>query len=95
MIEMSGDVTSGAMTLNMTSDVTPSGITFDSSKQGQHFNFTDYDATNLNGIDEHTLYYDWLADSMTTSHIINWHDIFKTFEPIKNTPITGVGGLRA
>jgi hypothetical protein len=41
------------------------------------------------------LYYDWLADSATTSHIVNWRDIFKTYKPIKNTPITGVGGLRA
>jgi hypothetical protein len=52
-------------------EVTPGGITFDSSKQGQHFNFEDHDVTNYNGIDECTLYYDWLADSATTSHIIN------------------------
>jgi hypothetical protein len=93
MIKMSGDVTPGMMTLKTTSDVTCGRITFDSSEQGQHFNFADYDVTNYSGIDEHTLYYDWLADSATTSHIVNRHDIFKTFEPIKNTPIAGVGGL--
>jgi len=75
--------------------VAPGGITFDSSEQGQHFNFKNHDVTNFNGIDERTLYYDWLADSATTSHIVNWRDIFKTYEPVKNTPITGVGGLRA
>jgi hypothetical protein len=36
-----------------------------------------------------------LADSVTTSHIVNPRDIFKTFEPVQNTPITSVGGLRA
>ena len=81
------------MTLKTTSDVAHGRITFDSLEQGQHFNFSDYDVTNYSGIDEHTLYYDWLADSTTTSHIVNRRDIFKTFEPVQNTPITGVGGL--
>jgi len=95
MIETTSDVTPGAMTLETTSDVARGGITFDSSEQGQHFNFADYDVTNYSGIDERTLYYDWLADSATTSHIVNQRDIFKTFEPIQNTPITGIGGLQA
>ncbi len=77
----------------MTGDVAPSGIVFNSSEHGQHFNFADYDVTNYNGIDECTLYYDWLADSVTTSHIVNQQDIFKTYEPVKDTPITSVGGL--
>ncbi len=77
----------------MTGDVAPSGIVFNSSEHGQHFNFADYDVTNYNGIDECTLYYDWLADSVTTSHIVNRQDIFKTYEPVKDTPITGIGGL--
>jgi len=93
MIETSGDVAPGAMTLETTSNVAPSRITFNSSKQGQHFYFADYDVTNYNEIDERTLYYNWLANSVTTSHIVNWCDIFKTFKPIKNTPITGIGGL--
>jgi len=75
--------------------IAPGGIIFDSSEQGQHFNFNTYDATNFNEIDERALYYDWLADSMTTSHIVNRHDIFKTYEPIKNTLITSVRGLQA
>src|SRR5216683_3861888 len=28
------------------------------------------------------------------SHIVNWHNIFKSYKPIQDTPITGVGGLR-
>ncbi len=70
-----------------------SGITFNSSEKGQYFNFANHDVTSYNGIDEHTLYYDWLADSATTLHIMNQHDVFKMFKPIKNTPITGIGGL--
>jgi hypothetical protein len=44
--------------IEMANEVAPSGITFDSSEQGQHFNFADHDVTNYNGIDERTLYYD-------------------------------------
>jgi hypothetical protein len=80
MIEEPGIVASG-------------GIVFDSLKHGQHFNFNSHDATNFNGIDERTLYYVQLADSTTTSHIVNQHNVFKTYEPIKDTPITSIGGL--
>jgi hypothetical protein len=58
MIETSDDVVPGTMTLDTTSDIARGGITFDSSEQGQHFNFSDYDVTNYSGIDERTLYYD-------------------------------------
>ena len=64
-----------AIMIKMPGNVAPGRITFNSSEHGQHFNFTDYNVTNYNGIDEHTLYYDWLADSATTSHIVNWHDV--------------------
>ena len=82
MIEEPGIVASG-------------GIVFDSLKHGQHFNFNSHNATNFNGIDERTLYYVQLADSTTTSHIVNQHNVFKTYEPIKDTPITSIGGLWA
>ena len=84
-----------AVTIEEPGVVAPGGIVFDSSEHGQHFNFDSHDATNFNGIDERTLYYVWLADSATTSHIVNRRDVFKTYEPVKDTPITGVGGLRA
>jgi len=79
--------------IEMTGDVTPGRIIFDLSKQRQNFNFKDYNVTNYNGIDKRTLYYNWLANSTTTSHIVNHHNIFKTFESVKNTPITSIGGL--
>ncbi len=91
---MDSNTQHSAVMIEETDDVTPGGIAFDSSEHGQHFNFADYDVTNYNGIDKHTLYYDWLANSVMTSHIVNKQDIFKTYKPVKDTPITGVGGLR-
>jgi len=92
---MDSDSQHSAIVIEMTGDAAPGGIIFDSSEQGQNFNFKNYDVTNYNGIDECTLYYNWLADSATTSHIVNQHDVFKMFNPVNNTLITGVGGLQA
>jgi hypothetical protein len=50
---------------------TSRGITFNSSESGQYFNFNNKDVANYSMNDESTLYYDWLADSATTSHITN------------------------
>ncbi len=68
---MDSDSQHSAIVIEMTGNAAPGGIIFDSSEQGQNFNFENYDVTNYNGIDERTLYYDWLADSATTSHIVN------------------------
>ena len=48
-------------------DADMGGIVFDESEIGQYSSFDDYDGIN----DERVLYYDWLADSATTSHICN------------------------
>jgi len=40
------------------------------------------------------LYYDWLMDSATTSHICNDCEAFATYKPLTNVPIQGVGGLK-
>ena len=45
--------------------------------------------------DERVIYYDWLADSTTTSHICNAHDAFITYVPIEPIPVMGVGNIRA
>jgi len=76
-------------------EVSSGGITFDPSKHGQYFNFNNENVADYNENDEHTLYYNWLADSTTTSHITNRRDTFMTYVPIQDTPITGVGGLQA
>ncbi len=82
------------VTIEEIGDVTLGGITFDALERDQYFNFENHNVTNFNRIDERTLYYVWLADSATTSHIVNQHNVFKSFTPIENTPITGIGGLQ-
>jgi len=74
-------------------EVSLGGITFDPSEHGQYFNFDNENVTDYNVNDEHTLYYDWLANSVTTSHITNRCNTFVTYVPIQDTPITRVGGL--
>jgi hypothetical protein len=44
---------------------------FNKSKEGQYYNIQEYDSCNMTGINEHVLYYNWLADSVTTSHVTN------------------------
>ena len=36
--------------------------------------------------------YDWLADSASTHHISNHHELFHTFEPTPGATVHGVGG---
>jgi hypothetical protein len=63
-------------------EIKSGGITFDASERGQFFNFDNKNVTNSSINDERTLYYDWLANSATTSHIMNQRDTFMTYEPI-------------
>src|SRR5215204_5815311 len=44
-------------------------------------------------IQERVLWYDWLADSATTSHVTNMRDAFISFKPI-NTLVNGVGNAK-
>jgi hypothetical protein len=67
----------------------------DDEGEWEYHNFNSYDVNNYDSIDEHVIYYDWLADSATTSHICNEHEAFLSYVPIKDVPITGVGGLQA
>jgi len=76
-------------------EVSSGGITFDPSEHGQYFNFDNKNVADYNENDKHTLYYNWLANSMTTSHITHRHDTFITYVPIQDTLITGVRGLQA
>jgi len=58
-------------TIEEVKEVTLGGITFNALECGQFFNFNNKNVANSSINDEHTLYYDWLANSMTTSHITN------------------------
>ncbi len=63
-------------------EITSRGITFDASENGQFFNFSNNNMANYSVNNESTLYYDWLADSTTTSHITNQCDTFMTYKSI-------------
>jgi hypothetical protein len=69
-------------TIKEVEEVTLGGITFDALEHGQFFNFNNKNVANSSINDERTLYYDWLANSATTSHITNQCDTFVTYEPI-------------
>jgi hypothetical protein len=70
--------------LNVEEVTSQGGVTsmsINTSEIGQHYN----------GIKESIIYYDWYADSATSTHVTNKRDIFTTFEPLKNTNVVGVG----
>ena len=60
----------------------------------ERHNFDAYDPCNFE-IDDHLIYYDWLADTATTSHVTNMRDAFISFQSLQNTPVDGVGGATA
>jgi len=68
-------------------------ISFDPAEEGQVFNFDDPNVTNADEYDERLIFYDWLADSATTSHVCNRREAFTRFHPTSATTVTGVGNL--
>jgi hypothetical protein len=65
-------------------------VTFNTSNK-----FGDCNDCNLDENDEHVLYYDWLADSATTSHVTNQRDAFTSYQPAQGTAVAGVGNVKA
>ena len=75
-----------------TTQVTGSSkIMFDPSEEG--INFDDHDVSNSDEYDSRLIYYNWLADSATTSHVCNRREAFTSFRPLTATTVTGVGNL--
>ena len=64
-------------------------------RKEEKYNFDNYDACNADANDERLIYYDWLADSATTSHITHQREAFINYTPLGNISITGVGGKKA
>jgi len=58
-------------------------------------NFDMYNACNLDVNDDHLIWYDWVADTTTTSHITHQREAFITYTPCNNGLVTGVGGQTA
>ena len=71
-----------------------SEITFDDSEEGQFFNFNEPDVNDSSESNPHLLYYDWLTDSATTSHVSNQHEAFTTLYPLTDTIVSGVGNAK-
>jgi hypothetical protein len=68
-----------------------SRISFDPSEEG--INFDKPDVSNSDEFDERLIFYNWLADSATTSHVCNQREAFTSFHPLTATKVTGVGNL--
>ena len=71
-----------------------SKITFDESEEGQVFNVEESDVNNSSEYNPCLIYYDWLGDSATTSHVCNRCEAFKTFHPLTDTTVSGVGNVK-
>jgi hypothetical protein len=57
---------------------------------GEYYNFGDVLMSKNN--DEHLIYYNWLADNATTSHVGNRREDFVSYTPLQNVSVTGMGG---
>ncbi len=72
---------------------TNEGITFTTEESAGICNFNTYDPHNVEEIDDYLIfYYDWLADSATTSHITNSRNAFMAYQSLKK-PISGVDNV--
>ena len=69
-----------------------SDIPLDESEIGQSFNLDKCDVLT-NEYNPPLIYYDWLGDSATTSHVCNQREAFKTFHPLTTT-VSGVGNAK-
>ena len=64
------------------------------SDEGEYYNFDNSpDVVNSGEINDRLIYYNWVADSTTTSHVANRHDIFTTYETLHDITIAGVGNI--
>ena len=59
------------------------------------YNYDTYNPSNVFANDKCLSYYDWLADTATTSHVTNLWDAFVFFHTIDPTAVTGIGSIKA
>jgi len=67
----------------------------ESSIDDEEHNFDSYQACNYEANDERLIYYDWVADNATSSHIASERDSFETYTKIQKSTMTGMGGKKA
>jgi hypothetical protein len=79
-------------------------ITLENPKEGENLepsiddeehNFDSYQACNYEANDERLIYYDWVADNATSSHIASKRESFETYTKTQKSTVTGVGGKKA
>ena len=68
-------------------------ITFQADEE--HYNFNTFNAWNIDVNDHQLMYYDWLANTATMSHITHQREAFTNYTPMGNSSVTGVGGKEA
>ena len=68
-------------------------ITFQADEE--QYNFDTFNACNTDMNDNWLIYYDWLADMATTSHIMHQREASTDYTPMGNSSIIGVGGKEA
>src|SRR6267378_4083707 len=76
---------------DMDVDLPINQTTFDTSDQGDEYINFDVPVSDMSTNDDRLIYYDWLADSATTSHVTNQRDAFINYEPLTNKLVLGVG----
>ena len=69
--------------MDMDVDTMCENKTFDPSDGDEYFNF-DVPVSDMSANDDQLIYYDWLADSATTSHVTNQCDAFINYEHLTN-----------
>jgi len=67
----------------------------ESSIDDEEHNFDSYQACNYKANDECLIYYDWVADNATSSHISSERNSFETYTKIQKSTMTGMGGKKA
>jgi hypothetical protein len=67
-------------------------VVFDPDEEGS--GFEEYVATN-GEIDECVIWYDWLADSVMTSHVTNQRSVLVDYRPANGTSVAGVSNVSA
>jgi len=73
----------------------PKGENPESSIDDKEHNFDSYQACNYEVNDERLIYYDWVADNATSSHISLECNSFETYTKIQKSTVTGMGGNKA
>jgi hypothetical protein len=78
------------------SNIVDEHVTFvvDETTEDEMYNFESYDVTSTKN-DDHMIFYNWLANSATSSHVSAQREAFTMYTPLFNSIATSVGGKEA